>query len=500
MSDPLRSAARRAPGSPALLSSEGLWSYGRLDEEADRLGAGLAAAGLPPGGRVAVRLPRGPLGVAAVHAAGRAGGIYCPLHAKWTPAETERHLRLLRPAVLLTEGASPERPEIRRLEGATEGPESAAVTRRIAARTGRPETGRGGDSPSGEPDHAILATSGTGGSARGVRLSLRALVASAEGSRERLRLSAEDRWYAALSLAHVGGLAMAVRAAVLGCSLVVDGEFDAGVLSGRIDRGEVTHASLVPVMLRRLLTERGGRPFPSSLRCLLLGGAATPSDLLERALQAGAPVALTYGLSEAASQVATASPELVRRQPGTVGPPLPGTELRIGADGEILVRGPTLMNGYLGDAPDPIVDGWLRTGDAGRLDGEGHLWVTGRLSARIVTGGVTVDPSEVEAVLAGHPEVRECLVVGVPDPEWGERVVAFVSPSRPPPGQGSGGPNEAAEGRGSRAEAELRGRLEAHCRERLSSPRRPRQLVLVEELPRNPNGKPDVEALRRRLL
>ncbi|MDP2480248.1 MAG: hypothetical protein Q8W49_07090, partial [Candidatus Palauibacterales bacterium] len=133
-------------------------------------------------------------------------------------------------------------------------------------------------------------------------------------------------------------------------------------------------------------------------------------------------------------------------------------------------------------------DGWLRTGDAGRLDDGGRLWVTGRLSNRIVSGGVTVDPSEVESVLRDHPGVREAAVVGLPDPEWGERVVAAVVPSA-----AHGGP---ADGDPSAAVGALEAALEAHCRGRLASAKRPRRLAVVEGLPRNPNGKVDRAAVR----
>jgi O-succinylbenzoic acid--CoA ligase len=245
-------------------------------------------------------------------------------------------------------------------------------------------------------------------------------------------------------------------------------------------------------MLQRLIEARVDRPAPPSLKLILLGGAEPRVSLLARALSLGYPIALTYGLTEATSQVATAPPDVVRRKPGTVGRPLDGLEVRIegaGNDptGEILVRGPTIVRGLSGNAStrgiasedavfvDP--DGWLHTGDLGSLDNEGDLWVLGRLSDRIVTGGVTVEPAEVEAVLARHPEVREVAVVGSPDEEWGERVIAVVVPADP-------------------AAPPVLSQLLAFSRDRLASSKRPRELRIVESLPRNPNGKLD----RKRLL
>ena len=192
---------------------------------------------------------------------------------------------------------------------------------------------------------------------------------------------------------------------------------------------------------------------------------------MERALAAGLPLALTYGMTEACSQVATAPPALVRARPGTVGAPLDGVEVQTAADGEIEVRGEMVARAYFRGGPITGPDGWYPTGDLGRLDPDGHLWVTGRKAHRIVSGGVNVDPTEVEQVLAAHPSVAEAAVVGLPDPEWGERVAAGVVPVR---GDGAGTET-----------------LHRYCREALGPAARPGVLSLLKALPRNPNGKVD---------
>jgi O-succinylbenzoic acid--CoA ligase len=177
-------------------------------------------------------------------------------------------------------------------------------------------------------------------------------------------------------------------------------------------------------------------------------------------------------MTQASSQIATAPPDLVRKKPGTVGAPLPGVEVRIDEGGEIFVRGATIARGYSGSDPEQgFVDavGWLRTGDLGWLDEEGHLWVTGRLSERIITGGVNVDPGEVERVLRTHPAVEDASVIGLADPEWGERVVAALEPVS--------------------GETPTLQEVEEFVRERLSAAKRPRQWLFVELIPRNPNGK-----------
>jgi O-succinylbenzoic acid--CoA ligase len=358
--------------------------------------------------------------------------------------------------------------------GATPAPLNSKLTEAERSAASHALEGRRSDA------QAVLWTSGTEGRPRGVAISYRNFAASALASRARLDLIPEDAWLASLSPAHVGGLALVTRALLVGSRLVVVGAFDAGRTLGLIAAGTVTHASLVPTQLLRLLDISGGQPPPDTFRCALIGGAHAPDGLVSRALDAGWPLALTYGMTEATSQVATASPELTRRKPGTVGKPLDGVEVRIAADGEILVRGPTVAMGYVGtDVTDVVApDGWLHTGDIGRLDDEGDLWVTGRRAERIVTGGVTVDAVEVEEALRAYPAVADACVVGLPDAEWGQRVAAWVVP------EGDG--VDATE-------------LGHFLRGRLSGPKLPRVLHVGDVLPRNPNGKVDRAAVLREL-
>lgn len=299
-----------------------------------------------------------------------------------------------------------------------------------------------------------------------------ALNTSARAVSARLGLGPDDRWYASLSLAHIGGLALVHRVAHSGSCLLVRGPYSVATLADLIDHEEVTHASLVPAMLQQLLDARGAAPVPSSLRCLLIGGAAAGPRLVESAVAAGYPVALTYGLTEACSQVATAPPELAAKKPGTVGFPLDGVELRLRESGEVWVRGPTVVPSF-GDE-----DGWLATGDLGALDEEGHLWITGRVDERIISGGVNVDPKSVEDVIRDFPGVADVAVVGIPDDTWGEMVGALVVPECDT--------------------LNLRA-LESAVRERVSGAEVPRRLAVAAELPRNANGKIDRAEVRVRL-
>lgn len=533
--DPLRHAAEEHGDAEAVRFGEGRWSYAGLDAVADALARRLAGAGVGEGDRVAALLGTGPEAVAAIHGVPRAGAALALLPADWTPAELGDYLRRVRPRALLCGPGTAEKAAgllrasgllVRLGAGAlasaagSAGPEGEAGAETAAGADADDLPGIGvarlpaGD---GEPvgvhpgrDHTILATSGTSGRPRGVRLTLANHLACQRAAVERLGARPDDRWLASLSPAHVGGVALVLRAALTGAALEIRPDFDAAGFLGQADAGRVTHASLVPTMLRRVLEVRGRQAAPSALRGVLVGGDAADPEMVSAALDAGWPLYPTYGLTEAASQVATATPEEARARPGAVGRPLEGVEVRI-RDEEILVRGDTVSPGYLGvrrtpgsvrregrviprqgETPsgDPDgerrettdADGWLHTGDAGRLD-DGVLTVTGRLSERIVSGGVNVDPAEVERVLRAHPEVRDACVVGLPDPEWGQRVAAGVERD---PGSPEADPDDPLGGT----------ELAVWFGDRLAPAKRPKMVRFLDRLPRTPNGKPDRDAVR----
>lgn len=471
--DPLRRRERSDPDAVALEQTGGEVGFADLSARADALAGALRREGVGPGDVVATLLPTGVEAVAALFAAVRAGAVPAPLHPGRTSHELRAAVATTRPRALL---ATPE------LRSAAEALGVPVVATGAVAQGEPPDI----EAPF-ENAAFLLWTSGTGGRPRGVRLSGAALLASTRAVAERLDLRRTDRWLASLNLAHVGGLAMAVRAIYMGNRVILRPHFDAEETRGLLEAGRITHASLVPTMLRRLLGAWGDGRAPEGVRCLLIGGDHAPESLVRRALDRGWPIAVTYGLTEATSQVCTAPPDLVWEKPGTCGPPLDGVRVRIGKGGEILVSGETLAEGLLGDnGPLTDADGWLHTGDAGEFDHDGHLRVTGRLSDRIVTGGVNVDPVVVEEAIRGYPGVRDAAVVGLPDEQWGERVVAAVEWESddvvpPPPGEPD---------RPRALHAAQRAALDAHCRGLLSSPFRPRGFSEVR-LPRNANGKVD---------
>ena len=295
---------------------------------------------------------------------------------------------------------------------------------------------------------AVVVTSGTAGAPKGVELTWEGLAASAAAVSEALEVEAGDRWLACLPLHHVAGLAVLGRAWSTGTPVTVLDRFDVAPVA----TAEATLVSLVPTMVRRL-REAGvdlGR-----FRRILLGGG----PVHER----GPNIVATYGLTETWGGVVHD------------GHPLAGVELSIGDRSEILVHAPMVMKGYRLALQETeaafTADGRLRTGDAGEIDAGGRLRVVDRLRDLIITGGVNVGPSEVEAVLALHPAVADVCVVGAPDPEWGERVVAHVVP------RDQAAPPRLAE-------------LRAFAAERLSAAKLPREVVVTDSIPRSAGGKP----------
>lgn len=447
VADFLAEAQAGGAGKVALMTPDEAWSHARLSQAVDARAAALEREGVAAGAVVPAALEADFPGIVTLLALWRLGAVPAALNPRLSPQERDQA------TAALAGWSFPE---------------------------------------AGPVPQAILWTSGTSGRPRGVALSADNLRASARAVADRLTLGPGDVWLASLSLAHVGGLALVVRSLLLGGTLAAWGRWTAASTAALLEGvglpagapGPVTHLSLVPTQLLRLMEARGGGGAPAALRCALIGGAHAPDELVGRALAAGWPLALTYGMTEMTSQVATAPPELARRKPGTVGRPLEGAEVDVDVDGQILVRGATLAMGVLDAAagtgalgPVAGADGWYATGDLGRFDGDGHLWITGRRSDRIVTGGATVDPREVETALRAHPAVADVCVVGLPDAEWGEIVAAAVVPV-----EGEFDPDEVA----------------AWIHDRVSAAKRPRRWMRLDALPLNANGKVDRGAVRRR--
>ena len=334
-----------------------------------------------------------------------------------------------------------------------------------------------------DSDFAIIHTSGTSGRPKAAVLTYNNIFQSALGSAFRLGVLPDDRWLCILPLYHVGGLSIILRSLIYGTAveLMPAKHFDAAAVNRLLAERPISLISLVPTMLSRLLDAKI-QPWNPRLRLVLLGGEATPVALVSRCIEAGIPIAPSYGLSEAASQVATATPDLLQTKPASVGKPLLFTELRVldergddaapGMPGEIIVRGPQLMRGYYNDpaaTKNALRSGWLHTGDIGYLDDDGDLVVLQRREDLIVSGGENIYPAEVENALREHPAVEEVIVIGLQDAKWGQRVAAAI---------------QMGEGR-SASEDEI----SAFAREKLASYKVPRDIRFVSSFPRTSSGK-----------
>lgn len=258
------------------------------------------------------------------------------------------------------------------------------------------------------PDAALaVATGGTTGEPKVALLTHDAVNAAVESGARRLGAGPRDRWLACLPFGHIGGLLVALRAVILDAPVTIHGGFDPDAVAG----ADAAFTALVPAMLARLLD--AGQDL-SRFEKILIGGQATPAPLRERALAAGAPIVETYGQTESCGGVVYD------------GVPLDGTSMRLAADGMLELRGPTIMRGYLHDAPQPFTDdGWLRTGDAAVIEG-GRLIRAERAGDVIVSGGEKIYPSQVEDVLVRHPNIHDAAVAARPDPQFGSKAVAFI--------------------------------------------------------------------------
>jgi len=325
-----------------------------------------------------------------------------------------------------------------------------------------------GDCPALAPGTAVvIATSGSTGEPKGVELSGAALRHSARASLDRIGARPGEAWLSCLPPSHISGLQVFVRSLLSGVPPVVLERL--GALLVRVRVGDLPqYVSLVPTQVRRLLDEPGGREALAGFRAILLGGAAVPAGLRAEAAAAGARVITTYGMSETCG--------------GCVydGEPLDGVSARIGPGSRIRLAGPVLFSGYRGrpDLTAAALDGgWFVTSDVGEVDARGRLTVRGRADGMINTGGEKVSADEVASVLEDCPGVREAVVVGRADPEWGELVTAIVVPADPaaPPG------------------LEV---LRGFARGRLPDYAAPRAVVVVPAVPLLSSGKPDLQALR----
>lgn len=414
MHDWLAARASQDPSGLCLVADGHRVSFAQLDEQAGRAAGALVDAGVKHGSRVALWGAHDLATVRAIWAVPRAGAVLLPINTRLTQREAAH--QVVDAAVSLVLGPS-DQPDL--------GVRSLDLDALAAGRHYR------GDPPHVDAPHSVIYTSGTGGDPKGVILTWANLEASAAASAEVLQHGHRDRWLAVLPLYHVGGLSILIRSARQGGAVVLDSS-DPERIRVHLREDRITLVSLVPTMLARLLDVDPG-PFPD-LRAVLLGGGPASEALLARAAAGRVPVLSTYGLTEAASQVATVplAAALARHRAMQ---PVAGMEVRIvdesageveaGRAGRVQIRGEAVSPGYLHDGPRSP-GAWFSTGDLGRFDGDHRLEILGRADDMIITGGENVYPVEVEAALEENPLVAEVAVFGIEDADWGQAVAALV--------------------------------------------------------------------------
>ncbi len=397
--------ASLAAASPALVLEDEVVSFGELHRRA--LAFRRETAGTP-----LVAFVARPTGAAlSFTCAMLASGVaILPVHPRFTDTERSAMLARFPDAVFFSED------DLERLmRDSSEGPPlgSPADDERLCA---------------------ILSSSGTTGIPKGVLLSRRAFAASARASAENLGWTASDRWLLSMPFSHAGGLSIVSRCLSAGRPIVVQPRFDPDRTLCAIERDQVSLLSVVPSMLAALI-EHDRENTLARLRAMLVGGAGCPPGLIEVCRERGIPALTTYGLTETCSQVTTQA--LARPATWTArdsGVSLSGIVVRvvdaegreiIGEEGRVLVGGSTLMTGYAGGEPLAL-GATIDTGDIGLLDDRGRLTLSGRADDLIVTGGENVSPVEVELVLRSVDGVIDALVVGIPDPRWGQVVAALL--------------------------------------------------------------------------
>ncbi|HEU5348009.1 MAG TPA: acyl-CoA synthetase [Ktedonobacterales bacterium] len=503
--------ARRQPERTAIIFDSEIISYGRLSNHIERFARALIASGLEPGDRVGLFVENSPTFVVAYLGTHLAGGVVTLVNTQYRQVELSHIMTDAAVRICVTSPAGSAELQTLSLPalsleiivGETEmGTDSA---RKVAydefMRRGNSDHGGDGAAitltlPAGDAPAIIGYTSGTTGRAKGALLLHCNLVANITAITTAWRWTPDDRLLLTLPLFHSHGLMVGLHGTLfMGASAVLRRKFDAGEVLATFDADpQITLFFGVPTMYSRLVVEAQQRELPRHLPRLFVSGSAPLSPHLFSEIERifGQRILERYGMTETGMNLT--NPHDGERRRGTVGGPFPGQEARVvevasravlppGVIGEIEVRGPHVFTGYI-NRPEATAeafspDGWFKTGDLGWVSDDGYFTITGRARELIISGGYNIYPREIEDVLATHPAVAEVAVLGAPDEDMGEQVVAAIVPKA--------GETPPAED------------IIAFCRERLASYKKPRRVVFVESLPRNALGKVQKHVLSQQL-
>ncbi len=495
---PLRSAELVGPDAVAVHGPDGPLTYGAVAERISATAGWLVAAGVGPGDRVAWCGPNRVEVFELLLACARLGAVLVPLNNRLTPAELAVLVDRAEPRVLV--GADEHLALLGRAAGAR--PVHDLAVARPADTAGAAVTPHpSGAGPGPETPVLMVFTSGTTGRARGAVLTQGAIAHTVANSLDHQGIGPDDVILSVLPTFHVGGLNIqSLPALAVGAALVLPPGFDPGGTLALIERHRPTQTVFVPAVLDAVAAHpRFAQVDLGSLVGVNSGSSVVPLASMAPWFARGVPVGQVYGATETGPTAVVLRYDEAEAHQGSAGRPARHSEVRIAeaaevADttdssdaldgaGEILIRGPHLFDHYWRDpdaTADAFVDGWYRTGDVGRFDDDGYLWVQDRVRDVYISGGENVYPAEVEAVLAEHPALAEVTVVGRPDDRWGEVGVAVVVARDP------GAVPTAAE-------------LRDWARGRLARFKQPQEVVAVEALPRTALGKVRKHVVRRDL-
>jgi O-succinylbenzoic acid--CoA ligase len=437
--DWLAQRAQSCPERTALIAEGTEVTYAELEAEATWIARRLAAHGVRRGSTAALTMHPRREQVVLAHALMKVGAALLPLSPRLTDAERARVVAEVEPMVDLDD------------------PGLLTQTEADLPLLGEHDT---------DDICAYVLSSGSTGRPKPIGLTYGNFLWSAMGGAFNIGVDPADRWLCCVPLSHIAGLSIVVRSPISGTPAVAHDGFDVDRVAQALREEPISVVSLVTTMLKRLLDAGADLSGP---RAILVGGGPVPASMLGEAIERGATVVQTYGLTETCSQVTTLAPEDALRKLGSAGRPLLSSHVRI-RDGEILIQGPTVAPGRYDES------GWLHTGDLGYIDDEGFLYVRDRIDDMIVTGGENVVPSEVEEVLLQHPAVADAAVVGREDPEWQQAVTAVVVLT---PGA-EATPDD----------------IRHHCAAALAGYKVPKRVELAAALPRTPSGKLMRRALR----
>jgi len=466
----LAKQAELKPDEIAIQEGEGrVWTFAQLDKASRQFAFGLLSEGVQAKDKIAILSGNCTDFIIAVHAASYTGAVVVLINTRLSESEIAYQLKDADVSIVLADEENAQvtkehawRKELRTLlltEINKKKKTKLALVEEVDLDTG----------------FTIMYTSGTTGAPKAVMHTYGNHLWSAMGSMLNLGLREDDKWLAVLPMFHIGGLSIYFKSAIYGMPIYMLKKFDEAAVLEAIMKRDVTIMSAVSVMMRRLLDELGNNCVPKSFRCMLLGGGPAPRSLLQASKEREIPIFQSYGMTETSSQIVTLAPGNALKKLGSSGKTLFPAQLKIDkpdakGEGEIIVKGPMVVNGYYNNDEATskafTTDGWLHTGDIGRLDEDGSLYVLDRRKDLIISGGENVYPAEIENVLLNFEGVHEAGVIGIKNAKWGEVPAAFIVSDQVDTNT-----------------------IKSNCKKYLASYKCPQYIWLVDALPRNASGK-----------